>query len=85
MKHRAVETFWTRYETLPLKIRRLADKNYTLLNIDPTHGSLRFKKVKDEIWSVRVGLHYRALAYPDTDGYTWFWIGTHTEYDRIIG
>ena len=45
---------------------------------------MRFKEVKVDIWSVRIGLHYRAPAYPDPDGYTWFWIGTHTEYDRLI-
>lgn len=85
MRHRAVESFWTCYDALPSKIRKLADKNYTLLQADPTHASLRFKPINDEIWSVRVGLHYRALAYPDTEGYTWFWIGPHAAYDRIIG
>jgi len=35
-------------------------------------------------WSARVGLDYRALATPVDDGFLWFWIGTHGEYDRLI-
>ncbi len=84
MRHSAVESFWDCYEQLPANIRKLADKNYALLRADPSHSSLRLKNVKDDLWSVRVGLHYRALAYPDAEGYMWFWIGPHTEYDRLI-
>ena len=35
--------------------------------------------------SVRVGLNHRALAVEDEDGLIWFWIGRHSEYDRLIG
>jgi hypothetical protein len=42
-------------------VQRLADKCYALLKQDPKHPSLNFKKV-GRFWSVRVGLHYRALA-----------------------
>jgi len=34
---------------------------------------------------VRVGLHYRALGIDVKDGVCWFWIGTHADYDKIIG
>jgi hypothetical protein len=34
--------------------------------------------------SVRVGLHYRALAVQIPEGLLWFWIGTHDEYQRMI-
>jgi hypothetical protein len=30
-------------------------------------------------------LHYRALAVADGSDLVWFWIGTHAEYDRILG
>ena len=36
-------------------------------------------------WSARVGLRYRALALEVDDGYLWFWIGSHADYDRLIG
>jgi hypothetical protein len=46
--------------------------------------SLHFKRIGD-LWSVRVGLHYRALALAEADGAHRFWIGTHAEYDRMLG
>lgn len=42
------------------------------------------KKVGD-LWSVRVTLDYRALAVEAHDSYVWFWIGTHEDYDKILG
>jgi hypothetical protein len=84
VKHRAVEDFWELYDALPKKIQRLADKNYELLKANPSHPSLDFKHVKGQIWSVRVGLHYRALAYPEEIGFVWFWVGSHAKYDRLI-
>jgi len=34
---------------------------------------------------VRVGRSYRALAAEHDDGLLWFWIGTHAEYDDLVG
>jgi hypothetical protein len=72
------------YEALPLPVRKLADANYALLKRDPRHPSLQFKKV-GRYWSVRIGLRYRALAMDVDGGYLWFWIGSHADYDRLIG
>jgi hypothetical protein len=38
----------------------------------------------DELWTVRVGAHYRALGLDVEDGIYWIWIDTHAEYDTII-
>ena len=84
MIHHASSAFWKQYESLPETVRALADKNYALLKNDPRHPSLHFKKV-GSYWSVRVGVHYRALAVEVEDGMLWFWIGSHAEYDRLIG
>jgi hypothetical protein len=84
VRHFASEKFWATYEALPLQIRKLADSNYALLKNDPRHPSLQFKKV-GRYWSVRVGLRYRALAVEVDDGYLRFWIGSHADYDRLIG
>jgi len=64
----------------------LADKNFELLKSDSQHPSLHFKKVDDKrkLWSVRVGIQYRALGREKPDGIVWFWIGTHAEYDGLI-
>lgn len=84
MKHSASPKFWTAYEALPASIRTLADENFDLLKRDPRYPSLQFKKV-GKYWSVRVGLRYRALAVQSSDTYVWFWIGSHADYDRMIG
>ena len=54
-----------------------------LLKTDPSHPSLRFKKV-GKFWSARVGSAHRALAVRDGDDFIWVWIGVHDEYDRLI-
>jgi hypothetical protein len=83
MNHYASPSFWAAYESLPLSVQRQADRNYELLKADPKHPSLHFKKA-GKYWSVRVGLHYRALAVNVEDGVLWFWIGSHAEYDKLV-
>ena len=84
MRHFTTPDFWRHYALLPLEVRRLADRNYKLLCADPTHPSLHFKAIEDGMWSVRVGMHYRALAFLEEDGFYWHWIGSHAEYDRFM-
>ena len=84
MKHVASRSFWDAYGRLPERVRSLADKNYALLKSDPRHPSLQFKKV-GRFWSVRVGTRYRALAVESDGNLIWFWIGSHAEYDALIG
>jgi len=54
-----------------------------LLKKNAAHPSLHFKKV-GKVWSARVGSDYRALATKIDDGFLRVWIGTHTEYDKLI-
>jgi hypothetical protein len=84
VKHFASSAFWTAYEKLPVDVRELADRNYELLKENPSHPSLHFKSI-GRFRSVRVGLRYRALGVEVDEGVYWFWIGTHAEYDRMIG
>ena len=84
MTHYASPSFWRCYEALPEPIRDLADKQFELLKADPRHPSLHFKRV-GRFHSARVGAHYRALAVDVPDGLLWFWIGTHADYDRVVG
>jgi hypothetical protein len=83
VRHFASPDFWAAYQQVPQHVRALADRSYALLKHDPQHPSLRFKKV-GRFWSVRIGLRYRALATEAPDGFLWFWIGTHAEYDRLV-
>jgi mRNA-degrading endonuclease RelE of RelBE toxin-antitoxin system len=86
MNHFTLPRFWQCYHKLPKDIQELADKNYDLLRADSRHPSLHFKKVgrKRQVWSVRVGDHYRALGTERPEGIVWFWIGTHAEYDTLL-
>jgi hypothetical protein len=83
VKHFATPRFWQCYRRLPEEIQQLADRCYETLRHDAYHPSLHFKKV-GRFWSVRVGLHYRALAIEQGGDVVWFWIGTHAEYDKLI-
>ncbi len=84
MIHRATPKFWRCYQALPDEIQRLADRSYELLRKDSWHPSLHLKKA-GRFWSVRVGLRYRAVAVEDGAEIAWFWIGSHAEYDRLLG
>ena len=84
MIHYAAPDFWACYRALPTDIQILADRAFGQLKADPHHPSMHFKKT-GTFWSSRVGLHYRALAVEVPNGVLWFWIGTHAEYDRLVG
>jgi hypothetical protein len=84
LRHFASPDFWLCYRQLPISIQETASKNFTLLKSDSRHPSLHFKKV-GKYYSARVGLNYRVLGAEVVDGVLWFWIGNHSEYDKIIG
>ncbi len=68
---------------LPQDIRKRVPEKFELLRQNPTHRSLRFKKVRS-LWSVRISRGYRALAREEAGAYVWYWIGTHGEYEKRI-
>jgi hypothetical protein len=70
MRHRATPRFWEHYRRLPTDVRDLADKNFQLLQSNPRHPSLQFKKI-GTVWSARVGLAHRALAVEDGEDFLW--------------
>jgi len=78
--------FWKFYDSLPEDVQRRADEVYKLWQNDPYHPSLQFKRVdpQDPIYSARVGRGYRALGWLEGDTVTWFWIGNHDEYERLL-
>jgi mRNA-degrading endonuclease RelE of RelBE toxin-antitoxin system len=84
LNHRASPDFWECYRRLPKEIRDVADKAFAFLKQDERHPSLHLKKV-GRFWSARVGSRYRALAVESDDTLIWFWIGTHAEYDGLVG
>jgi len=83
LNHFTSPQFWRCYEDLPEPIRRVADNSFERLKNNPRHPSLHFKKI-EQFYSVRIGLRHRALAIEVQDGLLWFWIGSHSDYDRMI-
>jgi hypothetical protein len=67
-------------------VQEQAARAYALWRDDPQHPSLQFKRVSQSqpVYSVRVGIGYRALGVRDGDQVTWYWIGSHAEYDEQL-
>ena len=84
MKSQALPGFWAAFGKLPPKIQTTAWKNYALWLQHPGLKSLEFKKIKDDLWSIRAGSGYRALGTFIDGTYVWFWIGPHDEYERLL-
>jgi len=84
LKHFASPDFWYHYRALPVEVQRLADRCFVLMNADSRHPSIHLKRV-GQFWSARVGLHWRSVGTDVEDGISWFWIGSHAEYDKLIG
>ncbi|MFH0880536.1 MAG: hypothetical protein V2A34_12540 [Lentisphaerota bacterium] len=83
MKSSATPDFWKTLSCLPPGIKLRAKTVYRLWQQNPQHPSLHLKKVGD-VWSIRIGSGYRALAILREDTFYWFWIGTHDEYERLL-
>jgi hypothetical protein len=78
--------FRKRLRALPGPIRIQAHKVYQRWQLDPRHPSLQFKRIHahEPIYSVRIGIHWRAVCILTGDIALWFWIGSHAEYDGLI-
>lgn len=74
------------FDHLPKEIQDKARKAFKLWKADPYHPSLQFKQVypNEAIVSVRLSLNWRAVGIREQNTVVWFWIGTHSEYDKVI-
>jgi len=84
VKSRTQRRFWDRFDKLPADIQALALEKFRLWKRDPFHPSMHFKPLTGNVWSVRIGNSYRAVARRDGDLAVWFWIGTHEEYNNFV-
>ena len=59
---------------------------YRLWAQNPSHPSLRFKKVHTSlaIYSARVDLNWRAVGIVQGEVIVWFWVGPHGEYEKLL-
>lgn len=86
MISRKNEAFRLAFRRLPKRVQEQARRVFRVFRRDPYHPSLRFKRVHsaEEVYSVRVGAGYRALAYRENETLVWFWIGSHSDYEKLI-
>lgn len=86
MKSRITDDFVACFRRLPDEVKSLARKNYRLWLANPRHPGLHFKRIakKEPIYSVRIGIGWKALGLVEEDTATWFWIGSHAEYQKLI-
>jgi hypothetical protein len=86
MKSKRTKQFRALFAELPESVQRQANDAYRLFQANPSHPSLSFKQVspRSPVYSVRIGLHYRALAIRKSDSLLWFRIGSHADYDKLL-
>jgi hypothetical protein len=84
MKSLTTPEFWQLYSQLPSIVKQKARKAYQLWIDNQSHPSLHFKKISENLWSIRVDRNYRALALKVDDDFRWFWIGAHDEYEELL-
>ena len=56
-------------DALPQDVRTAAARVHRLWRAETNHPSLRFKRVNErhEVYSIRIGIHWRALGYRGRD------------------
>jgi hypothetical protein len=83
----ATRRFWALFHELPKDVQELAVRSYELWGRNQRHPSLHFRRLQgsSDRFTVRIGDRYRALGILKADTITWVWIGTHAEYDRLVG
>lgn len=87
MNSRTRPSFWRAYANLDAATKAAARQAYARFAENPSHPSLRFKKLggHDHVWSVRVNEQYRAIGERQGDTIVSAWIGTHNEFDKLFG
>ena len=71
---------------LPKDVQARARQTYNVWKQDNNYPDLHFKQVdnKQPIYSIRVGLSYRALGIKERETMIWFWIGSHGDYNNLL-
>jgi hypothetical protein len=76
------------YAALPAQVQRDANQAYMLFRQDPSLPGLEFKRIQPPhlgLVSARISSNYRVIGLQLANGdIVWDWIGTHTEYMRLL-
>lgn len=84
MNSRTAKSFRDALKQLSPELRKQAREAYAQFESDPFSPGLNFEEVNKQkhIWSVRITKNFRALGIRDRDDITWYWIGSHQEYEK---
>lgn len=86
MKSFVTNDFRYCFKLLPERIKRIARKNYKSWKENPSHPGLEFKQLNtnSKIYSIRVGIGWRACGIKESNTMVWFWIGSHEDYNNLL-
>lgn len=86
MYSHTTEEFRALLAAAPAAVQVKAKNAYRVWSDNPAHPSLRFKKVHNTlpVYSVRIDLDWRAMGVLTEGVVIWFWIGSHSEYERLL-
>ncbi|MEM7761531.1 MAG: hypothetical protein AAF298_25900 [Cyanobacteria bacterium P01_A01_bin.40] len=86
MKSRTTKKFRAFFARLPKQIQIQGRIAYQLFKKIQTIPVCVLKKLhsKLSIYSARISRDYRAVRQLDGDTIIWFWIGSHTDYDKLL-
>ena len=86
MKSQTTRRFWRLLDNLPDHVQEHARRAFAQFKSDPAYPGLQFKRVSssEPLYSARVGIHHRAVGLLEADTITWFWIGSHDDYERLL-
>lgn len=74
------------FKKLPREIQKDAVSAYKEWKRNPYSPQLKFERKKHQkpIYSVSIGLNWRALGLLNGNVITWFWIGSHEDYNNML-
>ncbi len=74
------------FSHLPIEIQEKTNKAYSVFKQDPFYPSLHFKRVHSTrpVYSVRITDDYRAAGILQDSEIIWFWVGSHSEYSKLL-
>jgi hypothetical protein len=83
---RTTKRFRKLLASLPPHVQKQARETYVAWAREPWQPSLQFKQihVTRPIFSVRIGIDWRAVCIQSGETMLWYFIGSHADYDKLI-
>jgi hypothetical protein len=91
--NRRTWAFHEMFASLPAQYQQAANDAFQRFLLNPNHPALRSHPLKPtrkgQHWpdsiSVTISMGYRAIYVVRNGVNVWYWIGSHADYDKLIG